>query len=77
VFNGRDVAWLATKTTSSGRAQVYIDGLYVRTVELDASTNAFRKIVFSKHYATKGAHTMVIRPLGDGRIDIDAIVVLR
>lgn len=77
VFTGRNVAWVATKTTSSGRAQVFIDGVYQRTVNLDAGATTYRQIVFSKHYPTKGPHTMEIRPLGDGRVDVDAIVVVR
>ncbi len=76
-FTGRNVAWVATKTTSSGRAQVFIDGVYQRTVNLDAGATTYRQIVFSKSYPTKGPHTMEIRPLGDGRVDVDAIVVLR
>lgn len=77
VFTGRNVAWVATKTTSSGRAQVFIDGVYQRTVNLDAGATIYRQIVFSKVYPTKGPHTMEIRPLGDGRVDVDAIIVVR
>ncbi len=77
VFTGRDVAWVATKTSTSGRAQVFIDGSYQRTIDLDAAATTYRQIVFSKHYPSKGPHTMEIRPLGDGRVDVDAIVVLR
>ena len=77
VFTGRDVAWVATKTSTSGRAQVFIDGAYQRTIDLAAAVTTYRQIVFSRHYASKAAHTMEIRPLGDGRIDVDAVIVLR
>jgi hypothetical protein len=77
VFTGRNVAWVATKTTSSGRAQVFIDGAYQRTINLDAAATTYRQIVFSKVYPAKSPHTMEIRPLGDGRVDVDAIVVIR
>ena len=77
VFTGRNVAWVATKTTSSGRAQVFIDGAYQRTINLDAAATTYRQIVFSKSYPAKGPHTMEIRPLGDGRVDVDAIIVVR
>ena len=39
-FMGRDVAWVATRTTSSGRADVRIDGVLVKTVQLDRASTA-------------------------------------
>ena len=77
MFTGRDVAWVTTKTASSGRAQVFIDGQYQRTITLKASTTVYRQVVYSKHYDGKAAHTLEIRPVGDGRVDVDAVIVLR
>ncbi len=76
-FTGHDVGWIATRYTSSGKAEVYIDGTLVRIVDLDRSTTGYRKLVFSRHFATLGSHTLEIRPVGDGRVDIDGFVVNR
>jgi VCBS repeat-containing protein len=76
-FIGRDVGWVATRTTSSGRAEVRVDGVLVGTVQLDRATTAYRQLVLGRHLSTSGWHAIEIRPLGDGRVDLDALVILR
>ena len=76
-FTGYDVGWIATRYTSSGKAQVFVDGVLNRTVDLDRSSTAYRLLVFQAHFATLGTHTLEIRPVGDGRVDIDGFVVNR
>ena len=76
-FIGRDVGWVATRTTASGRAVVRVDGIVVGTVQLDRASNAYRQLVLGRDLSTAGWHTIDIRPLGDGRVDLDAIVTLR
>jgi hypothetical protein len=76
-FIGRDVGWVATRTTASGRAVVRVDGVVVGTVQLDRSSSAYRQLVLARDLSTTGWHTIDIRPLGDGRVDLDAIVTLR
>ena len=36
----------------------------------------YRRMIFTRHLASGGAHTLEIRPLGDGRVTVDAFVVL-
>ena len=76
-FTGYDVGWVATRYTSSGKARVFIDGVLVATVDLDVSSTHYRQLVFARHFAVSGTHTLKIEPVGDGRVDIDAFVVLR
>ena len=76
-FTGTDVAWIATKTPMSGRAQVRIDGELVDTVDLASRSVDYRRVVFRWHAPERGAHRLEIRALGDGRVDVDAFVVLR
>jgi hypothetical protein len=76
-FTGYDVGWIATRTTKSGKARIYIDGALVTTIDLDRASTTYRKLVFSRHFATLGPHTLEIQPVGDGRVDIDGFVVLR
>ena len=39
-----------------------------------SSTTTFRQLVFSRHFSTLGTHTMEIRPIGGGLIDLDAFL---
>jgi hypothetical protein len=78
-FTGRQVAWVASKTATRGRASVYIDGHLVRTVDLHAAGTHRRQIVFVRTFTTAGTHTIRIVNQGTaGRpsIDIDALLVL-
>jgi hypothetical protein len=74
-FTGSDVAWVSRLSPHAGRAAVRIDGVRVATVDL-SGPSAYRAIVFRRHLV-RGPHTIEIRPLGDGRVDVDAFIVLR
>lgn len=76
-FTGYDVGWIATRTSSSGMARVYADGILVATVDLDRVGTAYRKLVFARHFPTLGPHTFAIQPIGGGRVDLDGFVILR
>jgi hypothetical protein len=73
----RDIGWIATKTTTSGSAEVWIDGSLAATVNLRATSTGYKKLVFARHFATLGTHTIEIRSLGGGRVYFDAFAVLR
>jgi len=73
----RDLAWVTTKTTTSGSAQVWIDGSLAATVNLHASSTIYRQLVFYVHFGTLSTHTIEIRPIGGGRVYLDAILVYR
>jgi hypothetical protein len=72
----RDIAWVATKTSTSGSAQVWIDGVYATTVNLHASSTTYRRLVFARHFSTLGSHTIELRPAGNGRVYLDAFLKL-
>jgi hypothetical protein len=76
-FTGRDIAWVATRTPASGRAEVRLDGESIGVVDLRADEVQYRRIVFRHHLAELGSHRLEIRALGDGRVDVDAFLVLR
>ena len=73
----RDVAWVATKTPTSGSAQVWIDGVLVSTINLRSSATTYRQLVFQRHFTSLATHTIELRPIGGGRIDLDAFAVMR
>ena len=79
-FAGRDVAWIADRGAGHGQTKVYVDGALVGTVDLAAAANDPARIVFHKHWAASGTHTVRIVVLGTvGRptVDVDGFVVLR
>jgi Bacterial Ig domain len=78
-FTGKGVAWQAIKGPGRGKAQVYIDGTLVKTVDLYRSKYA-TEFVYSKTWSSSAKHTIRIRVLGtSGRpyVDIDGFGVLK
>lgn len=78
-FTGKNVSWLSAIGPTRGYANVYVDGLLVARVNLHAATNAARRIVWSRGWATNGPHVITIRVAGTRahpRVDLDGFVVL-
>jgi beta-N-acetylhexosaminidase len=78
-FTGTSVGWVAATGPTRGAAKVYLDGAYVRTVDLHASTTSLRRIVFAANWATRASHTIrivVVGTTGHPRVDVDAFVRL-
>jgi hypothetical protein len=73
----RNVAWIATRTTTSGSAQVWIDGVLAATLNLRSSSTGYKKLVYHRDFTTLATHTIQIRSIGGGRIYFDALTVLR
>ncbi len=72
----RNIAWMATKTTSSGSAQVWIDGSLAATINLRATKTLYKQLVYHRDFGALGTHTIEIRSLGGGRVYFDAFAVL-
>ncbi len=79
-FSGRAVALVAPKGPAMGSAKVYVDGVYLRTISLRASTARSRQVVVTDSWATSGSHSIkvvVVGTSGHPRVEVDAFVVLR
>ena len=76
-FTGREVAWVGAKGANRGHARVYVDGVLRATVDLHAASTKYRRVVFRATWSASGAHTISIRPVGDGRVDLDGFERLR
>ncbi len=83
-FTGTNVAWVAPKSNTRGKAEVYLDGAKVATVDLYSSTALSRKVIYSANGLTLSDHALQIKVLGTKnasssgtRVDVDAFVVLR
>jgi Transglycosylase-like domain len=78
-FTGRKVSWFGPLGPTRGKAKVYIDGEYVKTVDLRRSAFDARAAIFRKAWSTSGKHTLTIEVVGTrGRpmVAIDEFTVL-
>ncbi len=75
-FTGHGIGWVGRQSPTSGSARIYIDGVLVGTVSSRARTVAYRVVLYSTVLGAGGRHQIVIRPVGNGRVDVDAFVIL-
>jgi len=76
-FTGTGIAWVGPTGPTRGVARVYIDGRYVKTINLRRSTFSARTVLFSKALSA-GRHTFAIRVVSSGRpVAIDELIVGR
>ena len=76
-FTGQQVAWVSTVGPTRGQARVYVDGAYVRTLDLRGSSIATRRIVYVQAWTSSETHTLEIRVVGTSgrpRVDVDAFL---
>jgi hypothetical protein len=78
-FTGRSIAWIASTSTTRGKVKVYVDGVYVTTVDLYGTTR-HRVLVWQKTWTTAASRTLKLVVAGTAarpRADLDALGVLR
>ena len=79
-FTGREIAVIAPKGPRRGKARIYVDGVYIKTIGLRATSYAGRQVVFTRAFPTSGRHTITVRVVGTGTyrlVRLDAFVVSR
>jgi hypothetical protein len=75
-FTGTGIAWVGPVGPTRGAARVWIDGRYVTTVHLRRSGFHARQVLFARHFATGGEHTIRITVTTTGRpVAIDELIV--
>ena len=82
---GTSVAWVSSKGKDRGVAEVWLDGVKVKTADLFASTAQWRRVTYAKNQVSASQpHTIEVRTLGTKnasssgtRVDADAFVILR
>ena len=77
-FSGRSFAWVGSVGPSRGWAKVYVNGVLVKSVNLNAAANANRRILFTTTWSTARSRTITIRisgTAGHPRGDVDALIV--
>jgi hypothetical protein len=63
-FRGSSVTWIGPVGPTRGRARVYVDGQYVRTVDLRSSSFMARRALFTTSWSKAGSHTLRIVVMG-------------
>jgi hypothetical protein len=76
-FSGSAVAVVGPMGPGKGSARIYIDGGYVGAHWFRNSTSRNRQVIWSGVLSRAGTHTIEVRAVGNGRIDVDAFVVFR
>ena len=74
------IAVVGRQGPTSGKARVYVDGVYVQTIDLYRSTSRSKVVLFSRSWSTPGLHSvklLVSGTSGRPRIDVDAFPVIR
>jgi hypothetical protein len=79
-FTGREIAVIAPKGPKRGTAKIYIDGVYIKTINLRATSSLSRQVVFTRAFPSSGTHTITVRVVGTGTyptVRLDAFVISR
>ncbi len=79
-FTGHGIAVVGPKSPHRGKAKVYIDGVYVGTINMKTKTSTSRLVAFTRVFARGGTHTITLRVVGTGSYPlfrVDAFVILR
>jgi hypothetical protein len=77
-FTGRSVLWYGPLGKTRGKARVYLDGEYVKTVNLQRSAFRARAVVFRTTWKESGPHTLrieVVGTRGHPMVAIDEFIV--
>lgn len=59
-FTGRSISWIVTRSTTTGQAFLYLDGVYQGAVDTRATGTAYRQAVWGKSWPTSGRHILKI-----------------
>ncbi len=73
----RSFAIVGPRGSTRGSFQVFVDGVAVATVsEKVSGSTQYRKVLFVRSLSTGTAHTIRLVAVGNGRVDLDAILTL-
>jgi subtilisin family serine protease len=78
--DARAIAVVGRQGPTSGKARVYVDGVFVQTIDLYRSTSRAKVVLFSRSWSTPGVHSVkliVSGTSGRPRVDVDAFPVIR
>jgi subtilisin family serine protease len=76
----RAIAVVARKAPGNGQAKVYVDGSYVKTIDLYRASTQSKVVVFNQSWTSNGVHSVklvVVGTSGRPRVEIDAFPIVR
>ena len=79
-FKGKSIGLISTTAKNRSKAQIFLDGKYIKTVDAHSSQARFRQIVFHHSWKKSGTHYLKIVNLatpGRRRFDVDGLGVGR
>jgi hypothetical protein len=76
-FTGKQIGWLSRTGPTQGTARVYINGTLVASVNLAATTQKDKQLVFSRAWSTSATRTIRIAVSGTKRVTVDQLFVIR
>lgn len=83
-FTGTSVCWVTARGPASGKAEVWLDGARVASLDLYSSKTQVRKLAWGRNGLSAGTHVLEIRVLGTKKtsstgtnVIVDEIVVLQ
>jgi hypothetical protein len=77
-FTGPNIAWIGPVGPTRGKARIYVDGRYVKTIDTYSPRFSPSRVLYSAAYATERRRTFAIVVLGTKghpTVAIDALVV--
>ena len=78
--DARAIGVVGRQGPTSGKARVYVDGVFIQTIDLYRSTSRSKVVLFSRSWSTPGVHSVkliVSGTSGRPRVDVDAFPVIR
>jgi len=79
-FTGRSIALVSTTALTRGKVKVYVNGVYLTTLDLRSSATRYRAVVWQRTWSTTATRTIklvVVGTAGRPRVDIDAFLTVR
>ena len=73
----RAFAVVSSKASNHGSFKIFVDGALVATVSQKVSKTAYQIVGYVRGVTSSAPHTIVFAPVGNGRIDLDAILTLQ
>jgi hypothetical protein len=79
-FTGHGIAVVGPKNPQRGKARIYIDGVYIQTINMRSAAWTSRQVAFTRYFPKGGTHKISVRVVGTGTYPLfrlDAFVVSR
>jgi len=75
--SARGLAFVTTRGPTRGQARIYVDGILTATIDLHAASYQYRYVAYAASWSALGTHTLRVVVAGTGRVDLDALEILR